>query len=371
MPPLSIMIKPVSSACNMRCRYCFYADVAHNRECADMGRMSDATLDNVVRRALAYAEGQATFSFQGGEPTLAGYEFFEKLVALERKYNTKGVHVHNAVQTNGYRIDDRLLDLFARERFLVGVSYDGTPRLHDKYRLDAAGKGTSAQVRNTVKNLKSRGIDFNILCVVNADVAAHWKECFEVLSRFEYIQYISCLDGLNGEKSTYSLTPELYTDFLKGSFDLYYRAFMAGKPVSIRNFDNYISILLGYPPENCGMCGRCGLYYLIEADGSVYPCDFYVLDEWRMGNINTQSFFQLAKTPVGARFISASLQVPAQCRMCQWYPLCRNGCRRERDAVDENGVALNKWCASYRAFFEYSADRMTKMARIIKQRKQS
>lgn len=368
MPPLSIMIKPVSSACNMRCSYCFYTDVAHNRTCADMGRMSDATLDNIVRRALAYAEGQVSFAFQGGEPTLAGYEFFEKLVSLEKKYNKKGVSVHNAVQTNGYNIDERLLDLFAREHFLVGVSFDGTPELHDQYRIDAAGRGTSARIQDTIQNLKARGVDFNVLCVVNADVAKHWKACFESLSQYQYIQYIPCLDGLDGVKTAYSLTPELYTDFLKGSFDLYYRAFMAGKPISIRNFDNYLSILLGYPPENCGMCGRCGLYYLIEADGSVYPCDFYVLDEWCMGNINDSSFFRLAKSPVSAQFIAASLPVPEKCRSCRWYPLCRNGCRRDRDVPDENGTALNRWCTCYEAFFEYSVDRMIKMAETIQKR---
>lgn len=368
MPPLSIMVKPVSSACNMRCRYCFYTDVSRNRACADMGRMSETTLDNIVRRALAYADGQVSFSFQGGEPTLAGYDFFKNLVALQKKYNTRGLHIHNAVQTNGYGIDERLLDLFAREHFLVGVSYDGTPELHDKYRMDAAGKGTSARIQNTIKALRERGIEFNVLCVVNADVAAHWQESFDRLSQFEYIQYIPCLDALDGEKTDYSLTPELYTDFLKGSFDLYYRAFMAGRPVSIRNFDNYISILLGHPPENCGMCGRCGLYYLIEADGSVYPCDFYVLDEWCMGNINDSSFFRLAKSLVSARFIDASLPVPEKCRSCRWYVLCRNGCRRERDGIDGSGAALNKWCACYEAFFAHSADRMVKMAETIRKR---
>ena len=365
MPPLSIMIKPVSALCNMRCRYCFYTDVAENREHADLGRMSEATLDNIVRRAAAYADREISFAFQGGEPTLAGLGFFQKLVELEKRYNSKGLTIHNSLQTNGYNISDELLDFFARENFLLGVSLDGTAALHDKYRRDAAGNGTAERVEATLKKLEQRGIDFNILCVVNSDVAAHPEECFESLSRYGYIQYIPCLDHLDGTKAEYSLTPDEYLSFLKKSFDMYYAAYAAGRPVSIRNFDNYISILLGQQPENCGMCGRCGRYYLIEADGSVYPCDFYVLDEWKLGNINDSSFFKLAGSPVGERFVADSLPVPEKCRACRWYALCRNGCRREREPLDAGIPAVNKWCGCYQEFFACSAERMRKMAEGI------
>lgn len=365
MPPLSIMIKPVSSLCNMRCRYCFYADVAENRENADLGRMTEATLDNIVRRAAAYTEREVSFAFQGGEPTLAGLDFFEKLVELEKRYNSKGLKFRNSLQTNGFSISDELLDFFAREDFLIGVSYDGIPALHDKYRRDASGQGTAARVEATIAKLAERNIDFNILCVVNADVAAHPEECFSSLAKYGFIQYIPCLDHLDGAKAEYSLEPDEYLGFLKKSFDLYYAAYAAGSPVSIRNFDNYISILLGRQPENCGMCGRCGRYYLIEGDGSVYPCDFYVLDEWKLGNINDSSLFRLAKSPVAERFVAGSIPVPEKCRNCRWYDLCRNGCRREREPLSAPAGAVNKWCGCYEAFFDYSAERMRRMAREL------
>lgn len=368
MPSLSIMVKPVSSQCNMRCSYCFYKDVAENRLQADYGRMSFETLDRLVRRAMAYADGAVSFAFQGGEPTLAGAAFYRKLTELQRKYNSRGLIVNNSIQTNGFRLDDDMAELLAREHFLVGVSYDGTPAIHDMFRKDAAGNGTSGRVEETIRKLSAYHIDFNILCVVNSLVAQNREECFANLSRFGYIQYIPCLDAMNGEKGDYSLTPELYTDFLKGSFDLYYDAFKAGKPVSIRNFDNYLAILLGEQPENCGMCGQCGKYYLVEADGSTYPCDFYVLDEWRTGNINDSSFFRLEKSEIGNAFISASLYVPEKCRSCRWYPLCRNGCRREREMT---GDRINRWCACYSALFEYAFPRMEKMAEAIRKNRKA
>lgn len=365
MPPLTILIKPVSSACNMRCGYCFYADVAEHRAQRSMGRMTAATLENLVRKALRYADGQVTFAFQGGEPTLAGTEFYQALVDFQRVYNVRGVPILNTIQTNGCRLEDGLLDLFARERFLVGVSFDGTPELHDRLRRDSGGAGTSGAVEGTIRRLRERGVAFNILCVVNRHVAARPGEAFEYLRQFGYIQYISCLDPLDGGTSDYSLTPEDYTVFLKKTFDRYYQSFRRGEFVSIRTFDNYLGILSGREPESCAMCGRCGRYYLVEADGGVYPCDFYVLDRWRMGNINADSFFRLEKSPVGRAFREESYYVSRPCRACRWYPLCRGGCRRDREPFVDGRPGLNKWCRCYRELFAYGADRMAEMAKIL------
>ena len=363
MHSITAMIKPVSSACNMRCRYCFYADVASRREHASMGKMSDETLENLVRKALRYADTSATFAFQGGEPTLAGVDFFRKLIEYQKQYNSHGVMIQNAIQTNACSLDNELLDFLAQEHFLVGVSFDGTPEIHDKMRLGASGEPTSAAVENTIKKLQERKIDFNILCVVNKYVAQHPVECFHYLKRYRFIQYIACLDNFDSSPSEHSLTVEDYTAFLKKTFNLYYEEYKKGKFVSIRNFDNYLGILAGYEPENCAMCGRCAQYFLVEADGGVYPCDFYVLDRWYMGNINDSSFFKLRQSPVAAEFAKASLQTDPSCRDCKWYVLCRGGCRRDREPVVNNVPALNKWCSCYKELFDYAFPRMQEMAK--------
>ncbi len=76
MPAIHVMMKPASGLCNMRCQYCFYADEMEKRSQASYGIMSFATLENVIRRTLEFAEGSCTIAFQGGEPTLAGLDFF-------------------------------------------------------------------------------------------------------------------------------------------------------------------------------------------------------------------------------------------------------------------------------------------------------
>lgn len=365
MKSLSIMIKPVSSACSMRCRYCFYTDVSEHREQYSMGCMSLTTLDNIVRKAFAYADETVSFAFQGGEPTLAGLEFYKYFVELVRKYNSRRINVEKAIQTNGYMIEDKLLRFLVEENFLIGISLDGYAELHDSMRVDKNGAGTFDEVMKTVTKLRSMGAKFNVLTVVNSRVAKYASECYTFLSKYGFLQFIPCIDPFDDTQSDFSLNAQDYGAFLKKTFDLYYKSFKNGNPVSVRNFDNYIRIIMGGQPENCGMCGVCAQYYLIEADGSVYPCDFYVLDCWKMGNICESSFFSLEKSPVAERFRQESLSGKDECQKCKWYGLCRGGCRRDREPV-ENGVpSLNKWCQSYKDFFSYAFSRMQEMSMEI------
>lgn len=361
MPPLSLMIKPVSGLCNQRCAYCFYEDVSAHREAKSLGRMRRDTLETLVRRAFAYAEGSVSFAFQGGEPTLAGLGFYRELIALQRKYNARGLQVHNAIQTNGLTLDDGFAAFLAENHFLVGVSLDGEKETHDCLRLDADGKGTHDRVMRGIALLEKHRAQFNILTVVTRRVAERARETFEALARFGYLQFIPCIDGFDGQAGSYSLTPALYGSFLKTTFDCYERAHRRGKPVSVRVFDNLIQLLAGYPPEHCGMRGVCGRYYLIEADGGVYPCDFYVLDAWRLGNIEDQSFHKLAKSEIGDRFIETSRHQDAACAACTWYPLCRGGCRRDREPFVAGRPGPNRFCESYQMLFADAYDRMVRL----------
>ena len=162
MPPLSVLIKPASGLCNMRCRYCFYADVAEHREIASYGVMTRETAEALIRRAFEFADGEATFAFQGGEPTLAGWEYYRFFIDTVNRCNIKRIPVHYAMQTNGYDVSDNLCELLRDNRFLVGVSLDGTGAVHDAARVDAAGEGTFRRVNETIAKFKKSGIDFFI-----------------------------------------------------------------------------------------------------------------------------------------------------------------------------------------------------------------
>jgi len=352
MPPISIMVKPVSGRCNMRCGYCFYADELSHRESGTTECMRPETLENLVRRAFSYADGAVFFAFQGGEPTLAGAEYFRRLLDLERLYNTRGLQIQHAIQTNGLSIDNELIEVLRRGHFLVGLSVDGTRNIHDSRRLDAAGKGTYARVMKSAATLRDAGIDYNILCVVDRNVARHPKEVFDTLAPHGFLQFIPCLDPLDGSTGPNSLTAEDFGLFLTETYRLYAHELRSGRYVSVRAFDNWLRMLAGQPPETCGFSGQCAPNYLVEGSGDVYPCDFYALDEWKLGNINETSFRRMAASERMKSFIESSAAPAQDCLVCPYGSVCRGGCRRDREPQSPSGtLPKNRLCDGYRIFF--------------------
>ena len=360
MPPLSLMIKPASGNCNMRCRYCFYADEVQNRKVASYGIMTVETLEKVVCRALERASGNCTFVFQGGEPTLRGLDFFQTLIELEKRYNKKSVTIHHAIQTNGYALDKSWVRFFRENHFLVGLSLDGDKEIHDGFRVDALGRATHKRVMHAAQMLTQNHVDFNILTTVTAQVARQTQKVFQFYLRnnLRYQQYVPCLDPLDETRGRqpYSLTPELYEQFLKCLFDLWYGEVTHGNLLYIRYFENLVGMVRGETPENCSMLGFCPKQYVVEADGSVYPCDFYVLDVYRLGSLTTDSFEQIDCRRDELGFTQKSLEIDARCKACRWYGLCRCGCRRERTQ------GRNDFCTAYQSFFEYAIPRLQKVA---------
>lgn len=371
MPPLSILIKPASSACNLRCAYCFYADEASIRTVPNYGLMPQAVSHTLIEKAAGAAEGSITFLFQGGEPTLAGLDFYRDFVSCVKETVPKALAVQYAIQTNGMLLDRDWCRFFQENRFLVGLSLDGNRECHDRFRRDGEGKGTYHRVMKAARLLEEAGVDYNVLTVVTGHLARHIQSVFSALCKegFRFQQYIPCLDPLEEERGEqgYSLSPEQYERFLKTLFDLWYRELEQGRYWSIRYFDNLVWMLNGHAPEQCSMLGCCGLQYLVEADGSVYPCDFYGLDGYRLGNIQQDSWEELDRVREEIGFVEASRRVPAECKTCQWYPLCRNGCRRDR-AVEEDGLGRNYYCRAYAGFFAYALPRLRQAQSMLRTR---
>jgi uncharacterized protein len=367
MDAASFLIKPASGRCNLACRYCFYRDVAENREIADYGRMSGETTALLIDRAFELGSGEYSFGFQGGEPTMAGLPYFERFIALVNEKNTRGAEVHYALQTNGTTLDPVWAKFLKREKFLVGVSIDGPRALHDAFRVARDDSPSYAKAMEGVRLLRAEGVPVNALCVVDAATADNVELVYTHLRRagFDWIQFIPCLDPLGEEPGgrSWSLTPAAFGNFLKKSFDLWFADGNRGTPASVRWFDNLVGMAMGYPPENCGMSGRCGSYFTVEADGSVYPCDFYVTDEWRLGDIRSLPLGEMAEGEIARRFVSISEHVDDACKSCFAYPLCRGGCRRDREPFKDGLPVLNRYCPSYKEFFAYAGDRIMAIAK--------
>ena len=347
MPPLSIMIKPASSLCNLRCKYCFYCDVASHRDEFSLGKMDLSTAENLIKSALSFADGcSVAFAFQGGEPLIAGKEYFESFVELVNKYNSKNSEIFYSLQTNGTLVDDDWARFFSHNKFLIGLSLDGDYE-GNKFRVDSGGQNSYYKITRAANKFTKHGVEFNILTVLTGYCAENAERIYKHFrsSGYRYLQFIPCLRPMGDKtESELYMTADQYADFLIKIFNLYVKDFTRGNYMSIRQFDNWVRMSLGERPEQCGLCGHCTHQFVAEGNGNIYPCDFYCTDEWLLGNINEKSLEEMANSKKAFEFIKESLEVDQKCKACRFYPLCRQGgCKRNRESAD--------YCSSYMRFF--------------------
>lgn len=365
---VTALLKPASSLCNMACSYCFYREIAAHREQASYGLMSRDTAEQLVEKTLSYADGgPVTYCFQGGEPLLAGVDFYRDFVERVKRCNKQGSSVSYSLQTNGLLLDEDFCRLFREHGFLVGVSLDGKSEIHNRFRTTADGKGTCNRVLQGIGLLRRYGVAFNILSVVTRASARNIRASWNFYRRqdYRYLQFIPCLEpmGCKPFSTGFAMDNREYEQFQKELFDLYLTDHLASRPVSVRHLDNLMARIQGGAVEQCDMQGRCLGQLVVEADGSVYPCDFYCKDPYRLGNIRTTSLEELGTSPVMKRFVQASLKVEEDCRKCPVWTLCRGGCRRERDYLSDGELRRNLYCEGRRGFYEYVLERLRRLSR--------
>lgn len=371
MPVVGVLMKPASGLCNMHCDYCFYCDESAKRKTSSYGYMTEHTLKNVIKRTLLQSEGGYTLAFQGGEPTLCGLDFFRQAIRYIHQYNKNHCHIQIALQTNGYGITEEWARFFAGNHFLLGVSVDGLKEIHNTYRHAVDGGDSYQHCMNTIRLFEKYGVEYNILTVVHREIAENIRNIYREYKNngWNYLQFITCLDplGVPRGQEKYSLLPEMYGRFLVDLFTLWFEDLKRGSQPYIRQFENYIGILLGYEPESCEQRGFCEIQNVVEADGSVYPCDFYVLDEYKLGNLNEDLLPTIHENRRKIGYLERSHHHLEECRTCPYFHLCRGGCYRNR-ITESHAEGENYFCPGYKLFFQTCGDQLREAAEIYQNR---
>lgn len=345
MKNFTIMIKPASSLCNMQCTYCFYADVAAARAHQSLGIMSPEVATAIIQNvAVSLTKGdQLTFSFQGGEPMLAGLEFFTFFVSQVKAIIPPTIRVHYAMQTNGTLVTDEWCELFKAHGFLLGVSIDGDAALHNQNRTDTQGKGSFNRVMKAKRLFDVHKITYNVLCVLNGENARYPRRIWEffIREKIAYIQFIPCLEPLaSSEKATFALTGDKFYTFYASIFSLWKKGLQSNQLIKVQLFEDLAALHLYGHPVTCGLSKGCSPQIILEADGSAYPCDFYVLDAFKVGNLATQTLEEVFKAVLSSPFYAHEKAIPAHCHACAHYPWCQGGCKRMSKAVYSEGCGM-------------------------------
>ncbi len=360
----SLLIKPASADCNLSCKYCFYYQRSNDPyNFRERHRMSDDVLKSMVSQYLSLAGKYTSFGWQGGEPLLMGVSFFRRVVEFQQMYGYSGQFVGNNVQTNTTLITPDLARLFHDYNFLLGVSLDGPEEHHDRYRRYPSGRGSFHRIMQNTQILNEHQAEFNILAVVNNITAKIPDETYSffVESGFYYLQYIPVVefDKKTGQLLDYSVNASDYGDFLCRLFDLWYNN--AQPMASIRIFENIAAMYLGVPSEACVYRDECGTYAVVEYNGDVFPCDFFVQEQWRLGNLLETPLKDIITGPKVQEFNRRKSLEHPDCQECEWHSICRCGCPHSWDPSGNDYL-----CSSYKQFFAHSESRFKTLAEKLK-----
>ena len=365
MKKFSLLIKPASADCNLRCLYCFYID--HLKDVKKTPRMSDEVLEALISSYMKTdQEKHYVFGWQGGEPTLMGYEFYKRVVELQEAYAPPNSMISNGIQTNGTLITEKLANLFSEYKFLLGVSLDGPPKFHDIYRRTFSGHSTHSLVMRGINILRKYGVEFNILILVNNENVHHAKEIYDYLKKrgFYYHQYIPCVEfDENNQLLPYSINGEEWGNFLCDLFDEWIETDI--NKVSIRLFDSVIEYLVNGTLNVCYMDKDCRQYFVVEYDGSVYPCDFFVRKDLLLGNILNDTWKELLNSPIYKNFGKQKAIWNKECYHCSYLNLCHGDCQKFRPGQDRNPDSLSILCKGWKKFFTHALSRFKLIAREI------
>ena len=369
-PPItSLLIKPASAVCNLDCSYCFYLDrAADPYKSLPARRMTTETLERLVDGYLFYSYPNSVFAFQGGEPTLAGLPFFEKLVRLQQEHGRNGQSVSNALQTNAVLLDKNWCDLFRGYQWLLGVSLDGPEDVHDLYRYNKEGHGTWKRVMESVELLKKHSVEFNILCVLSQANVEKPKELYRFYRSLgvDNVQYIPLAEfDAEGNPLPFTITAEQYGRFLCDTFDVWWPE---RRRMRIRFFDNIAEALAGQRPGTCTMHETCDSYVVVEYNGDVYPCDFFVEGSWKLGNIELDSWPEIARRTRRYSFASKKTLAHPECQVCEYQSLCHGGCPKFRHGPHRNFHDLDYFCQAYKMIYARSTGPLTAEVRKLMSR---
>ncbi len=381
--PLYVMLKPAGAHCNLACKYCYYLEKSHLYDTPHRHLMSDEMLEAFTREYIsAQTTPQVLFTWHGGEPLMRPIGFYKKALSLQRKY-AQGKQIDNVIQTNGTMLTDEWCEFFAQNRWLVGISIDGTQDMHDHYRLTANGRPSWEKVMHGISLLKKHHVEWNAMAVVNAYNATHPLDFYHFFKSIgcQYLQFTPIVERLTMHDdgrtlasladndaipvADYSVTPEQWGNFLCAIFDEWVRHDVGTTFVEI--FDCTLANWMGVASGICAYSRDCGHAGVMEHNGDVYSCDHFVFPEYKLGNIRKHTLIEMLYGEKQKDFSHLKhSSLPSQCKECDMEFACHGECPKNRFVKDAHGEAgLNYLCKGYYQYYSHVVPYMDFMKREL------
>ncbi|MBA7470673.1 Anaerobic sulfatase-maturating enzyme [subsurface metagenome] len=374
--PFHVLIKPIGPVCNIACEYCFYLGkekLFSSKKKTDF-RMLEDTLETFVKQYIngqPYGTAEVNFTWQGGEPTLRGIDFYKKAIEFQNKYRRKGMKIANAFQTNGILLNNDWAKFFKDNNFLVGISIDGPEKLHNRFRKDHSGVGTFSTVMKGLDTLRKYNVDFNTLTVVQSDNGNYPQEVYNFLKKIgsTFMQFIPIVELEEKDGVSYhTVTPQQWGNFLKAIFDLWIKQDLGR--IFIQHFETMIGIYSGYSSSLCVYSPVCGRAVVLEYNGNLYSCDHFVFRKNLLGNIHSTTLTNMVDSDFQKSFgLNKIKSLPLICKECPYLKLCYGGCPSHRLRETPSGeTGLNWVCEGYKMFYSHTESVFTAISECVRRR---
>lgn len=353
--PFFLLIKPASYLCNLHCDYCFYLCKEEIYHKTSNLKMSDEVLKRVIKSYMKTDQIQYNICWQGGEPMVMGLSFYQQVIEYEKQFAYNNSIIANALQTNATLLDDEWSAFLEKYHFLVGVSLDGDAQTHDKYRRTIDDQGTHEKVIKAIELLNKYHVDHNLLVLVNSSNVDKPETLYTYLKKQKtpYLQFTPCVEfDKNGNLMPYAITGKQWGRFLCDIFDLWIKEDV-GK-IFIRQFD---AVLENMYYGNCSMCtmnNNCSQYFVVEHNGDVYPCDFFVEEKKKLGNIMENTWEELLQKKAFLDFGDMKSNYHISCAMCSYVDYCQGDCLKNRYYHTEESDNLSWLCDGWKMFYQHT-----------------
>lgn len=397
-----VMSKPCGAACNFACEYCFYRHNQRKQE-GECGVVADDLLEEFIRQNMqAQVNPTVFFSWQGGEPTLAGIDFYRKVLEIQKRHKRPDIAIHNCITTNAYLLDAEWAAFLKENRFAVGVSLDGPADVHNANRRTAAGADTYARVREGIECLKAADVQFNAMTTITPANVGRAAEVYRFLTEeigSSHLQFQPCAErrdfrevapghwdpktcpkvgsreahpGHPGSIMTdWSISAQQWGKFLCDYFDAWWSH--GRETIRVSWFDSWASQFAGQPAHMCVTSGLCGRAVAMERDGKIYSCDHFVYPEYLLGDMNVTPLADIVRTARQREFGEAKqTKLPAFCKRCPFLFACYGECPKRRFLRAPDGqIGLNYLCAGFRVFFDHAGSRLAQHGQRFRPRPMS
>ncbi len=328
--------------------------------------MNPEIQEELIRQVMQQSGDHISLAWQGGEPTLMGLDFYKRAIELEKKYGHNQM-VGNGLQTNGLLLNKDWAAFLKEYDWLVGISLDGPAHIHDRYRFDKGKKETHKRVEENAIMLQQEGVAANAMCCLTSYSAQFPDELYAYFKNLGYtfMQFIPIVEPDRNDPSRaadFSVSAEDYGKFLVRMFDLWIADFKDGMPAtSIRHFESVFHSYVGMEAPECTTMKECGPYVVIEHNGNIYSCDFFVEPKWKLGNIAHDHIINMLNSKTQQTFGSAKSVLPRECRQCSWLRHCYGGCTKDR-IKDPQDHRKPRFCTSYKMFLRHADATLKSMA---------